>query len=102
MDMNLTVISGRLAAPPEFRAFESGTRVVRVLVTTRQEEPHRRVDVVPAALWDPDEATMLALEKARPGQRVWLVGSIQRRFWTEEGEGRRSRLEVIADSISSL
>jgi len=39
MDLNLTVISGRLASPPEIRQFESGARMARYLVTVRTEEP---------------------------------------------------------------
>ena len=30
MDLNLVVVSGRLAAPPEIRQFESGSRLARV------------------------------------------------------------------------
>ena len=33
------------------------------------------------------------------GQRVWICGSIQRRFW-EAPDGRRSRLEVVAEQIN--
>ena len=29
------------------------------------------------------------------GDRIWVVGSAQRRFWDSNG-GRRSRLELIA------
>ena len=39
MDLNLVVLSGRLAAPPELRVFESGRRFARYLVTVRSEEP---------------------------------------------------------------
>jgi len=96
MDLNLVVVSGRLAAPPEIRQFESGARLARYLVTARSEEPTRRVDVLPVTLWDP--ADELVDSEPSPGARVWVVGSIQRRFWSGE-EGRRSRLELIADQV---
>ena len=96
MDLNLVVLAGRLAAPPEFRKFESGASLVRYLVTVRSEEPRRRVDVVPVTLWNPDEATRR--ESAKPGMRLWVAGGIQRRFW--EGEsGRHSRLEIMAYQV---
>jgi single-strand DNA-binding protein len=96
MDLNLVVLAGRLAAPPEVRQFESGSRLVRYLVTARSEEPRRRLDVVPVTLWDPsDELLETSLE---PGCRLWVAGSVQRRFWSAD-EGRRSRLEIVADQV---
>jgi single-strand DNA-binding protein len=100
MDLNLIVLAGKLAAPPELRTFDSGTRLVRFLVTTRSEEPGRRVDVVPVTLWDPDDTMVAQVERldAAPGRRLWVAGAVQRRFW-EAPEGRRSRLEVVAHQV---
>jgi single-stranded DNA-binding protein len=96
MDLNLVVVSGRLAAPPEIRQFESGARLARYLVTVRSEEPARRVDVLPVTLWDPDDALVDA--QPEPGTRVWVAGSVQRRFWSGS-DGRRSRIELVADQV---
>ena len=96
MDLNLAVLAGRLAAPPETRTLDSGERMIRYLVTTRTEEPRRRVDVVPVTLWDPPQE-LINVDR-HPGERVWVTGSIQRRFWSEP-LGRRSRLEFIADQV---
>jgi single-stranded DNA-binding protein len=79
------------------RIFDHGASLVRYLVTTCCEAPRRRIDVVPVVLWDPDEDTPTDLE---PGRRVWVAGSIQRRFW-DGGDGRRSRVEVIAHHVQS-
>ena len=95
-DLNLVVLAGRLAAPPEIRQFESGTRLARYLVTVRTDEPSRRVDVVPVTLWDPDDALVDA--DPAPGTRVWVAGAVQRRFWSGD-DGRRSRLEVVAEQV---
>lgn len=96
MDLNLVVLAGKLAAPPELRTFDSGSRLARYLVTVRAEEPRRRVDVIPVSLWDPPEELLAA--QPHPGRRVWVAGSVQRRFWSAP-DGRRSRLEVIADQV---
>ncbi len=96
MDLNIVVLCGRLAAPPEIRVFDSGISLVRYLVSVRSEEPRRRVDLVPVTMWDPpDDITEL---HPVPGQRLWFAGSVQRRFWTAE-DGRRSRIEVIATHV---
>jgi single-strand DNA-binding protein len=96
MNLNLVVLCGRLAAPPEIRVFESGSTLVRSLITVRSDAPRRRVDVVPVTLWDPapDHEILTAVV----GEEVWTTGAVQRRFWSS-AEGRRSRLEVVAHHI---
>jgi single-stranded DNA-binding protein len=94
MDLNLVVIAGRLAAAPEIRVFDGGATLVRYLVTTRTEEPRGRIDVVPAVLWDADED---AIQFER-GDRIWIAGSVQRRFWSDD-HSRRSRIEVVAHHV---
>jgi len=98
MDLNLVVLCGRLVTPAEVRKFDSGSCQLRLLVTTRTEQPTRRVDVVPVTLWDPDTDLVEALSQS--DVRVWLVGRVQRRFW-EDPEGRRSRLEVVAEQVTA-
>ncbi len=97
MDMNLVLIGGKVAAPPELRSFASGSRLLRVLVTTRTQVPRRRVDVIPVVLWDPDPDHEVI--DCAAGSRVWVVGTVQRRFWGGS-EARNSRLEVIAQHLT--
>lgn len=98
MDLNIVVIAGRLASEPEVKEFASGAVLVRLLVSTKQELPHRRVDVIPVAVWDPDQTTLNAVEGAAIGDRVWVSATMQRRFWATD-DGRRSRLEVIGKQV---
>jgi single-strand DNA-binding protein len=94
MDVNLVVLAGRIAAPPELREFESGARLLRLLVTVRLEQPRRRLDVVPVTRWDPTDDDL----DHQAGDRIYVTGTVQRRFWSNP-DGRRSRLEVIAEHI---
>jgi single-stranded DNA-binding protein len=97
MDLNLIVLCGRLAVDGELRIFDSGARLIRYLVTVRVDYPRRRVDVVPVTLWDPPEELV-----DRPGEkaeRIWVCGSVQRRYW-ESPDGRRSRVEVVAEQVN--
>lgn len=96
MDLNLIVLCGRLAVDPEIRELESGSRLARLLVTVHSDVPRRRVDVVPVTWWDPDQEVLD--DPPVKGRRVWICGSVQRRFW-EAAEGRRSRLEVVAEQV---
>lgn len=97
MDLNLIVLCGQLATDAELRVFESGSRLIRFLVTVRADSPPRRVDVVPVTLWDPPGE--LVDRPGLKGQRIWICGSVQRRYW-ESPDGRRSRIEVVAEQVT--
>ena len=96
MDLNLVVLAGRIAADPEIRTFESGATLLRLLVTVRSEGPRQRIDVVPVVMWSPEPSVV---DATKLGSAVWVAGSVQRRFWSA-GEGRRSRLEVVAHEVT--
>jgi single-stranded DNA-binding protein len=97
MDLNLIVLCGRLATDGELRVFDSGTKLIRYLVTVRVDFPRRRVDVVPVTLWDPSDE--LVDNPGGKGTRIWVCGSLQRRYW-ESPDGRRSRVEVVAEQVN--
>lgn len=97
MDLNLIVLCGRLAVDGELRVFDSGAKLIRYLVTVRVDFPRRRVDVVPVTLWDPTED--LVDRPGEKGKRIWVCGSVQRRYW-EGPDGRRSRIEVVAEQVN--
>ena len=95
MDLNLVVFGGRLAAPPELRVFESGMSLMRYLIAVQSGTP-RRMDVLPVTMWNPDREHIEASDA--PGDRVWVAGSVQRRFW-DAPDTRRSRLEIVASAV---
>lgn len=97
MDLNLIVLCGRLAVDGELREFDSGSRLVRYLVTTRVDFPRKRIDVIPVTLWDPPRD--LVDEPGLRGERVWVCGSVQRRYW-ESPDGRRTRVEIVAEQVN--
>ena len=99
MDMNIVVIAGTLAAPPERRVYESGVGVWKLLVTTRLTEPRKRVDVIPVVYWDRDDREhMTVLDSLERGDRVFVTGTLQRRFFDNNGR-RSSALELIANHV---
>lgn len=99
MDIDLVVVCGRVAAEPEQRTFDSGSKMMRLLVTVRSEEPVRRIDVIPVTVWDPAED--LWDRPPTVGDRVWISGAVQRRFW-DDTSGRRSRLDVVAHHVNRI
>lgn len=97
MDLNLIVLCGRLAVDAELREFDSGAQFIRYLVRVKVDYPRKRLDVVPVALWDPP--TDLIDEPGLKGDRVWVCGSVQRRY-SEHPDGRRSGIEVVAEQVN--
>ena len=97
MDLNLVVVAGRLAVEPEFTIFESGSTVMRLLVTVRSSTPRARIDVIPVTLWDPDAA--LVADPPKRGDRAMVAGSVERRFWSSSNV-RQSRVEIIANEVA--
>lgn len=97
MDINITVLCGRLATEPELRVFDSGARLIRYLITVKADAPRRRVDVIPVTLWDPTDEDVAAMPER--GTRIHATGSVQRRYW-EGPDGRSSRIEIIAEQIN--
>lgn len=99
MDINLAVLCGRLATAPEVQVFDTGTRIMRFLVSVAADRPRRRIDVIPVTLWDPSED--LVGNPPEQNSRVWVTGVVQRR--AEDGpEGRRTRIQIVADQVTVL
>ena len=96
IDLNVIVLCGQLASDPELRVFDSGSKLIRYLVTVRSDHPRRRIDVIPVTHWDPSDD--LIEDPGVKSDRVWVSGSVQRRFW-ESPDGRQSRVEVVADQV---
>ncbi len=96
MDLNLIILCGRLVSPPDHRTYDSGGEMVRFLIAIRSETPRHRIDVLPVVLWDPPPEIL----EVAVGSRLWVAGSVQRRFW-EDGTGRRSRLELVAEHVDT-
>jgi single-stranded DNA-binding protein len=97
-DTNLVILAGRVLTH-EVRSFDTGSQVVRYTVSVRVEEPRPRLDVIQVNLWvrEDDEEPYLPDR----GERVLVVGAVQRRFW-QAPDGRRSRMEVIADDVTPM
>lgn len=96
MDLNLVVLRGRVVSPPEVLTFDSGSRVLRLLVAARSERPRRRIDVLPVSVWDPEPD--LSEADVSVGGTVWVTGAVQRRF-SEGADGSRSRIEIVAEHV---
>lgn len=91
-DINVVVIVGRLARPPEERELPSGDRLVAYEVTI--ERPNERGETVPV-IWNAAPASAAHHDT---GDQLLVVGRVRRRFF-RTGAGTQSRTEVVAEAV---
>lgn len=90
--MNVVILRGRLARPPETRGLPSGDVVVTYEV--RVARPGQRAETVPVAwLEAPASAAGLPAD-----EEVVVVGRVRRRFF-RSGGATQSRTEVAAERV---
>lgn len=91
--MNLVILRGAVARPPEARDLRSGDVVVEydIVVAGRAGTPTEHVPVV----WFAPPAGAADIE---PDTEVVVVGRVRRRFFRADGS-TVSRTEVVADKV---
>ena len=92
-DLNTAVLAGTLSSDPREVVLESGSRLVRLEVTTRvaADEP---ADTVPVAWFDPPASAPALLR----GDAVVVTGKVRRRWFGASGAAR-SAPEVVAATV---
>lgn len=91
--LNTAVLAGTLSSDPREVVLTSGTRLLRLEVTTRTDTDGPATSV-PVAWFDPPpRAPALAA-----GDAVVVVGTVRRRWYGGAG-GARSATEVLADVV---
>jgi single-strand DNA-binding protein len=90
--LNMVIVIGNLAKPPEVRNLPSGVSIANfdLVVTQIDGTP----DAVPVALFEP---SVEALEW-EPGEQLLVVGRVRRRFF-RVGPSTQSRTEVVAEKV---
>ena len=89
--MNITILSGALAAEPRITELPGGTLVHNFELVARAGETRH---VVPIAWHDPVRPPKLA-----QGDEVIVVGVVRRR-WFRAGGASQSRPEVLASAVA--
>jgi single-strand DNA-binding protein len=108
-DLNEVVLEGRLSAEPDVKELPSGGQLVLLRVVARRPDG-RRVDSLPVVVGPapgrgqrraPGQPSARDVRRAAGlavDDRVRVVGRLQRHFW-DAGGARRSRLQVVAETV---
>ena len=91
MELNLAVVGGPVAGPPEIRSLASGSSVASLSV---RAAAGKRATSVPVTIWDPP-AWIAGLDA---GDEILVLGAVRRRFF-RSGGGTGSRVELEATFV---
>ena len=102
--LNVVALVGRLVADPELKYTPSGVAVcqLRLAVDRRfkSESGERESDFFDVVAWR--QSAEFAANYLTKGRLVAVNGKLQQRSWVQQDGQKRSKVEVVADSITGL
>lgn len=102
--MNVCVLIGRMVADPELKYTPSGVAVCsfRIAVDRRfkSESGERETDFLDVVAWR--QSAEFAANYLSKGRLVAVEGRLQQRSWVQQDGQKRSRVEVVANSLQAL
>ncbi len=105
-DMNRVIIIGRLTKDPELKYIQSGSAVANFTIannriyTTNNGERKEDVSFLDCVAWGKLGETIA--EYMQKGRRIAVEGRLQQRRWEDQEGNKKSKVEIIADSVQFL
>ena len=100
MDINVVILTGNLTSDPELRNSDGGTAVAKLRIATQRsrgkEGEDRGADFVDVTVFGRDAEN--CKQYLAKGRKVAVKGRLHHSEWDGE-DGRRQRLEVVADPL---
>ena len=98
--LNRIIIMGRLVRDPELRTTQSGTSVTSFTLAVdrdfkSRESGEKSTDFIDVVAWR--QTAEFISKYFKKGSNICIVGSIQKREWTDNNNQKRYATEVIAD-----
>lgn len=102
--MNLVALIGRLTADPELRYTPSGVAVTSFTIAVdrrfKNEAGEKQTDFFDCVAWR--QRAEFASNYLVKGQRIAIQGSLQQRSWVQQDGQKRSKVEVMVESLQGL
>ena len=95
LNINKSVIGGRLTADAELKTTSSGVSVCSFAVAVTRKMNREEVDFINCVAWR-NTAEFIS-KYFRKGSSICLTGSIQTRNWTDNGGNKRFTTEFVAE-----
>ena len=102
--MNVVALIGRVVADPELRYTPNGVAVttLRVAVDRRfkSQSGEKETDFFDVIAWR--QSAEFAANYLTKGRLIGVQGRLQQRSWVQADGQKRSKIEVVADSVQGL
>lgn len=101
--MNVVALIGRMVADPELKYTPSGLAVCsfRIAVDRRfKREGDQTADFIDVVAWK--QSAEFAANYLTKGRLVSVEGRLQQRSWVQQDGQKRSKVEVVANSVQGL
>lgn len=95
-NINKVILGGRLCADPELRTTPSGVKVTKFdIAVNRRSGGEQATDFFNVTAW---RGTAEFISRFfRKGSSICIVGSIQKREWTDNNGNKRYATDIVAD-----
>lgn len=95
LNLNKVILGGRLTATPELKQTPGGTSVVSFTIAVNRKGTERKTDFIDVTAW---RATAEFISKYfSKGSSICVVGTLQKREWTDNNGNKRYATEVVAE-----
>jgi len=102
--LNIVALVGRVVADPELRYTPSGVAVTTFTVAVdrrfKNEAGEKQTDFFDIVAWR--QSAEFAANYLTKGRLVAVQGKLQQRSWVQQDGQKRSKVEVVADSLQGL
>lgn len=97
-NFNKVIIGGRLTADVELKQTPSGVSVTAFSIAVNRKGAERKTDFLDVIAWR--QTAEFISKYFKKGSSICVVGSLQKREWTDKNGQKRYATEVIAEEAS--
>lgn len=95
LNLNKTILGGRLTADPELKTTLSGVAVTSFQIAVNRKGKDAQTDFITCVAWR--NTAEFICNYFKKGSSLCIVGNIQTRTWTDSDNNKRYATEVIVD-----
>ncbi len=96
-NFNKVIIGGRLTADCELKQTPSGLSVTAFSIAVNRKGADSKTDFIDCVAWR--QTAEFICKYFRKGSSICIVGTLQKREWTDKNGQKRYATEVIADEV---
>lgn len=97
-NFNKVIIGGRLTADCELKQTPSGVSVTAFSIAVNRKGADKKTDFIDCVAWR--QTAEFIAKYFKKGSSICIVGTLQKREWTDKNGQKRYATEVIAEEAS--